>query len=195
MLLGRKKYKDLSDEELMGYVQKGEKQAFDEIYNRYSSKLLFYLYRMLNRDEEKAQDILHDLFMKVIDRPELFDISKKFSTWLYTIATNLCKNEYRSQNVRSIVTKVDDPEIYGAQGEKSSASVDYSIFMQRLNEELSELSEQHQEVFMLRFQGDLSLKEISDVVGCPEGTVKSRLFYTLKKLSANMAEFKELLKN
>ncbi len=195
MQLGRKKYKDLSDEELMTYVQKGEKQAFDEIYSRYSSKLLFYLYRMLNRDEEKSQDILHDLFIKVIDRPELFDTTKKFSTWLYTIATNLCKNEYRSQNVRSIVSKVDDPEIYGSEGEKSSSSVDYSIFMNRLEEELSQLSEQHREVFTLRFQGDLSLKEISEVVGCPEGTVKSRLFYTLKKLSTNMSDFKELLKN
>jgi RNA polymerase sigma-70 factor (ECF subfamily) len=195
MLLGRKKYKELSDEVLMTYVQKGEKQAFDEIYNRYSSKLLYYLYRMLNRDEEKAQDILHDLFIKVVDRPELFDTSKKFSTWIYTIATNLCKNEYRSQNVRSIVTKVDDPEVFGGESERSSSSVDYAIFMQRLEEELSTLSEQHREVFMLRFQGDMSLKEISDVIGCPEGTVKSRLFYTLKKLSTNMSEFKELLKN
>src|SRR5262245_31137130 len=89
-----------SDEDLMRLVQQGASDAFAEIYWRYSTPMVRYFYRMLWKDQHKAQDFLHDLFLKIVERPEHFDVNKKFSTWLYSVAHNMCKNEYRKQQFR-----------------------------------------------------------------------------------------------
>ena len=93
-------YRSCSDEDLMRRIGQGDEQAFDHLYQRYSGKMLSYFYRLLNQEEEKAQDMLQDLFMKLVEKPHLFDPSKRFSTWLYAIASNMVKNEYRSREVR-----------------------------------------------------------------------------------------------
>ncbi len=74
--------------------------AFDELYERYSTRLLHYFYRMLGKETEKAQDFLQDLLLKIVEKPHLFDTRQRFSTWVYTIASNMCKNEYRRLQVR-----------------------------------------------------------------------------------------------
>ena len=70
--LRKQKYSSQSDEQLMTLVGRGEIPAFDEIYSRYGKRLLFYFHRMLGQDEPKAQDLLHDLFLK-IQLPEALD--------------------------------------------------------------------------------------------------------------------------
>lgn len=72
----------LLDEELMGLLAGGEQTAFDELYQRYATPLLNFFYRMLNHDRERAEDLLHDLFLVVIEQPERFDSTRRFSTWL-----------------------------------------------------------------------------------------------------------------
>src|SRR4051794_3865958 len=89
-----------TDEELMRLVQRGEERALTELYHRYSKKLVRYFHRMLWRDDDKAQDFLHDLFIKIIEKPDQFNPERKFSTWIYSAAFNMCKNEYRRQSVR-----------------------------------------------------------------------------------------------
>src|SRR5690606_3276565 len=74
----------------------GKEKAFNEIYNRYSKPLFLFFYRRLYQENNKAQDFLQDLFLKLIEKAATFDSSKKFSTWIYTIAYNMCKNEYRA---------------------------------------------------------------------------------------------------
>ena len=73
-----KSYKKYNDEELMKFVQEHNYSAFDELHTRYSKRLLHFMFKMLNNDEEKAQDLLQDLFMKIVERPHMFDTSKKF---------------------------------------------------------------------------------------------------------------------
>ena len=73
--------------------------------------------------------------------------------------------------------------------ELSDRIVDREIFNEKLNEELLELSENHRVVFELRYKEDLSIKEIADVMECSEGTIKSRLFYTIKKLSDKLQAY------
>lgn len=89
----------MTDQDLMLYLKQGEALAFDELYLRYSKRLLGYFIRMLNFDKEKAQDSLHDVFLKVIEKPELFDRTKSFKTWVYTIAYNTCKNHYKHAGI------------------------------------------------------------------------------------------------
>lgn len=182
-------YKKCSDEELMGLIVKQNERAFDELYLRYSQRMLHFFYRMLNRDEVKAQDFLQDLFMKLLEKPHLFKKGNKFSTWIYTVASNMVKNEYRSLQVRKIVSKMEDLSHLPVGAWMDDGNIDRQHFKVVLEREIEHLSPKHREVFFLRFREDLSIKEISEITACSEGTVKSRIFYALKRLAQNMQVF------
>jgi len=184
-----KKYKLASDEQLMVFIQQGNETAFLELYNRYSKKLLYYFFRMLSGDQEKAQDFLQDLFLKIVEKPEMFNEQKKFSTWLYTIAHNQCKNEYRRLEIRR---KFNQQEKDNGKFSESDRGIekflDSKLFHHALENELYKFEPEQRLVFILRFQEDLPIKEISVITGMKEGTVKSKLFYMIKKLGQNLKD-------
>ena len=95
MQLVRIAYKTESDENLMRAMARGDKRAFDEIYTRYADSLKRYFKRMLWQDELKAEDFVHDIFAKLIRKPDYFDVSRSFKTWVFSVACNMCKNEYK----------------------------------------------------------------------------------------------------
>jgi len=161
-------------------------RAYAELYHRYSGKLKFYFLQMLNGDEDKALDFLHDLFVKIIEKPERFDPKRRFSTWIYTVASNMCKNEYRNSAVRKVVGNGFDMGRFEGQQASSDELLDRKLFRESLAAKLEQLSADHKTVFLLRFHEGLPLKEIAEVMECSEGTVKSRLFYTLKKLGKQL---------
>lgn len=189
MKLNKQAYTTYTDERLMDEVVKGNSRAFTELYDRYSKPMLNYFYRMLWQDKLKAEDFMQELFTKIIQKPHLFNSKLKFKTWIFSIANNMCKNEYRKQEVRKGSNNDLHENIIGEDASDAVKKVDQSLFNKRLKEELNLLSESHKQVFILRFKQGLSLKEIADVLDVSEGTVKSRVFYTLKKLSANLKEF------
>jgi len=188
-MLLRKTYNNKTDEGLMSLLIKHEQLAFDELYNRYSKPMLNFFFRMLNNDREKAEDLLHDLFLKIIEKPQSFDKSMKFSTWFYTLAGNIVKNEYRKQQIRTnfrseSILENTNPLEY------NNESLDKSIFNQQLSKELIKVDIDTRTMFDLRFNEEMSIKEIACIFDCPEGTVKSRLFYLTKNLSIKLAAFK-----
>jgi RNA polymerase sigma-70 factor (ECF subfamily) len=193
MAIFRNKYKTSSDEKLMEYIQTGDTSAFNELYERYSKRLLSYFFRELGGDEGKAQDFLQDIFLKIVEKPRLFDAEKNFSTWIFTVAYNMCKNEYRRLQVRQIVeTSPDMDEVFhDCEGEyhPSEKKVDQKTFEKALSTELDKLDDGHRTAFLLRHQQNLSIREIGEILGCSEGTVKSRLFYTTQKLAAQLKAF------
>lgn len=171
----------------------GDEKAFNEIYKRYAKRMLFFFYTRLYQDEQKSQDCLQDLFIKVLDKLETFDANQRFSSWVYAIASNMCKNEYR-KNERSWKeahyfdwTQLIDPKAFGSFDSES----DKLLFIDSLQEQLSEMSDDNRMIFLLRHQDGLTIPEISDIVNCPEGTVKSKLFYTTKKLCVKLKIFSE----
>ncbi|MFK7784517.1 MAG: RNA polymerase sigma factor [Crocinitomicaceae bacterium] len=174
----------------MKHVKGGKNLAFEELFNRYSQKMLFYFYNRLYQDHEKAQDFVQDLFLRLIEKSETFDESKKFSSWFYAIAFNMCKNEYR-RNESSI--KVDDYDIEGIMEaslfRSFSSEYDLELFKEQLEKELNGMSEKHSSVFRLRYEESLSIYAISQLLDCSEGTVKSRLFYAARKLSDKLQLF------
>ncbi|MCI4669272.1 MAG: RNA polymerase sigma factor [Bacteroidia bacterium] len=182
-------YNKCSDEELMELIVKQDERAFDTLYVRYSERMLNFFYRMLNRDENKSQDFLQDLFMKLLEKPYLFKKGNKFSTWIYTIASNMVKNEYRSLQVRKIVSKMEDLSHLPIGAWMDDGDIDRQHFKMVLEKEIQNLSPKHREVFFLRFREELSIKEISEITACSEGTIKSRIFYALKRLAQNMQVF------
>ena len=188
MALFQKPHDTMSDERLMELIVRGDEKAFGALYDRWKGRLMCYFHLMLWHDRERAQDFLQDLFAKIARRPESYDASRPFQTWLYSVANNMCKNEYRREEVRRNARPYLDtgngitPAIEGT-------GVDHELFRGRLNAELDKLDADHRTTFVMRYHEDMAIKEIAAVFGISEGTVKSRLFYTLKKLADRMKEF------
>lgn len=194
MRLIRPQYKTLSDEDLMIAVGKGDQRAFDEIYNRYSGPLLGYFIRMLWKDREKAEDFVHDIFAKIVRKPELFDPTRKFKTWVYSVANNMCKNEYKKQEVRKNTSNgLDEHYAVGDANTDVFAEVQDKFFREEFDQSLDALDEKHSEAFKLRHIEGLSIKEIAEVLEISDGTVKSRLFYATKYLAESLKDFNPVM--
>lgn len=188
MALFARPYQDQSDERLMELIVQGDERAFAALYDRWKHRLMSYFHRMLWHDRERAQDFLQDLFSKIARRPESYDRGRPFNTWLYSVANNMCKNEYRREEVRrNAIPYLDNGN--GITAAVEGVGVDHERFRGRLNAELDRLDPDHRATFVMRYQEDMAIKEIAAVFGISEGTVKSRLFYTLKKLAERMKEF------
>lgn len=185
-------YQNKSDEQLMEGIKIGEMGAFDELYSRYSKRLLHFFFRMLRKDAEKAQDFLQDIFLKIVEKPYLFDCKKRFSTWVFTVANNMCKNEYRRLQVRqngSIYVGDFNTTENDIVLPKIEQQIDNQHFKKMVVGELATMSEAKRSVFLLRYQEQFSIKEISEILNCSEGTVKSRLFYTTKALAQKLQAY------
>ncbi len=174
-----------SDEALMDLIQKGSVGAFDELYLRYSQKLLATMYRMVG-DKARAQDLLHDVFLLVIENPQKFDTTKNFKSWIYTVALNACRKSFRGPKVVDIqqLTHVE------AGGRSAIEQLTNSGIKSAMESALNALSIEHKEVFVLHHQQGLSIKEIAQIVQCAEGTVKSRLFSCRKQLAQKLKLYK-----
>lgn len=173
-----------TDEALMqAIIDRRDAQAFAALYDRWSARMYRYFLRMMNRQAAKAADMTQDLFVKIIEKPHLFDPSRRFSTWLYTLAANQCKNEFRR---KKLIEQVENyPETIGHDAALHlPESLDRMLLEQHLQWAIEVLEEPQRQCFVLRWQEDLSIKEISEIMDCPEGTVKSRLYYALRQVSA-----------
>ena len=193
-MLFKKDYSKYTDEDLMRSFIEGDKRAFEQIYDRYESFMVNFFYRKLWSDRIKAEDFAHDLFTKIVDKPESFDLNRNFKTWLFSVANNMCKNEYKKQEVRKN-TGYDVPE--GVEAEAATqmpdTAVDAGNFNEQLKVELNKLNDKHREVFMLRHFEGLSLKEIAETLDINAGTVKSRLHHATKTLAEKLAVFRKTI--
>jgi len=186
-IFGKKDFTSLSDESLMLHIAKGNSEAFNELYKRYGVKLYNYFLRMLNKNKSKAEDFTQDLFIKVMQTSAQFNTDKKLSPWLYTMANNMCRNEWRDQSNRTAILKqlTMDEVVQHNFHQK----IDQKLLNQKLEDELVKLQEDDQLLLTMRYQQELSIQEIAVVLLVPEGTVKSRLFYLMKKLSIRLNVF------
>lgn len=185
-------YKNLSDEDLMDLVTNKDSKAFSELYDRYSEMIVNYFYRMLWKDREKAEDFMHDIFQKLIEKPEYYDRNKrKFKTWFFSVANNMCKNEYKKQEVRSNTSSgLDETYNVSSTEEAVDRMFDNKMFKEKLLQEVNKLDDKHKEVFVMKYIDDLSNQEIADALDINLGTVKSRVFNAIKKISVNLEVYR-----
>jgi RNA polymerase sigma-70 factor (ECF subfamily) len=188
MALRSTSYQNLSDEELLPLIAEGFTPAFDELYHRYGQKMFSYFFRMLWKNKELAEDSTQELFMRLIKHAKSFEPGRSVSTWLYSIAHNLCKNEYRKQEVRTKYTAMNKnkPVL------EEARNPDLQRFKEAVHHCTNELDEEKKSLFVLRFQEQLSVPQISGILNIPEGTVKSRLFYLLKDMKEKLKQFETL---
>jgi RNA polymerase sigma-70 factor (ECF subfamily) len=189
--LQKKKYQNSDDNVLMSRICSGDTGAFDVLYNRYSHRLLHYFFKMLGGDEDRAQDFLQTLFLKIVENPKQYKKGYNFQSWIFTIAHNMCKNEYRRMETQKrFSNEIEKSHLeHQADDKQIDDKIDYSKFKDALYNELSKIEPDHRSIFILRFQEQLSVPEIKEIIGCSEGTVKSRLFYTTKKLAKCLSEY------
>lgn len=179
----------INDEQLMVSIANGDKLAFDELYKRYEKKMFYFFYRKLREHQEKAEDFLHDLFMKLIEKPEYFDTSKSFAPWLYSVAHNMVKNEYKKMEVRKIMDTESDTMRVVAKQNSPMVSAEEQLFKKRLYEELGKLNQDSSTAFLMKYHEGYSIEEIAKTLGIKEGTVKSKLFYAKQVLSEKLEMF------
>jgi RNA polymerase sigma-70 factor (ECF subfamily) len=175
--------RELEDTALVNAYLDGETRSFDVLVERYQTRLLNFVYRIVG-DRERAEDLVQEVFVRVYRHLGRFDRSKKFSTWIYTIASNLAKNELRNRSRNPLVlftsmTKGWEDEERPLEFEDPSSRPD-DLFRKRHVRELVETSvaqlpTHHREVFVLREIEGRSYEEIAEITHCNLGTVKSRL--------------------
>lgn len=179
-----------TDENLVVRIAKGDKKAFDELYNRYNKQLFSFFMKMLSRDREKCEDFLQDLFMIVIEKPHYFDSARRFKPWLYSIAHNMIKNEYKKLEVRKIMDKNAETEYIKSNSSSPESLTQDALFSIKLDSLLSKIDPEVKEAFILKYKVGFQIDEIAKMMNVKEGTIKSRLFYVKKYLSHELAEFK-----
>ena len=187
MALRVSSYQNHSDEALMPDIAAGSSAAFDELYSRYGQKLFGYFFRMLWKNKELAEDCTQELFIKLIRHAGSFREDLNLSTWLYSIAHNMCKNEYRKEEVRNKYAKMNTQ-----QTTVETRNMDLSRFKEAVHTCIKDLEEEKRSLFVLRFQEQLSVPQISLILSIPEGTVKSRLFYLLKEMKEKLKDFETI---
>ena len=179
----REQLKASDDAAVVAAFLADEPRAFDELVDRYQTRLLNFVYRTIG-DRDRAEDLVQEVFIRVHRHLHRFDRSKKFSTWIYTIASNLSKNELRNRSRNPLVLfqtlqqKWDDDE-RPLQFEDHRSRPD-DMYRRRYLREMVEvaiarLPEHHRQVFVLRELEGKSYEEIADITACNLGTVKSRL--------------------
>ncbi|QJD78608.1 RNA polymerase sigma factor [Spirosoma rhododendri] len=165
--------KEFSDEELVHrFVETQQNQYFERLYERYCDKV----YRKclsFTKDPVKAEDLTHDIFLKLIVKLGGFKEQSKFSTWLYSITYNYCTDHVRSPTRRN--------EVYMDEGWERVEAVDDDMAeiaemeAQRLKYALEQMPPDERTLLLMKYQDDVSIREIADVNGLTESAVKMRL--------------------
>lgn len=185
-----------SDEELMVAYAEGDARAFELLVKRHERGVFNFIYRSVGR-KDIAEELLQDVFLRVIRNASSYQQSAKFSTWLYTIARNICIDRSRKKGGREL--SLDQPV---GEGEKQtfldqvadpasqlSTDHDREVFRQRLEKALALLPEEQREVFVMREVSDLKFREIAEILDIPVPTVKSRMRYALEALRGHLSEY------
>ena len=179
----REQLRAQDDSAVVSAFLSGEERAFQELVERYQTRLLNFIFRTIG-DRERAEDLVQEVFIRVYRHIHRFDRSKKFSTWVYTIASNLAKNELRNRSRNPLVlfqtmkgAREDDDR--PLQFEDTTARPD-DLYRKRhlrelVGETVAQLPEHHRQVFVLRELEGKSYEEIAEITDCNLGTVKSRL--------------------
>jgi RNA polymerase sigma-70 factor (ECF subfamily) len=192
--------KDPPDETLMLRYQQGDRTAFAVLVRRHQQPLYNFALRQV-RVPQVAEDVVQETFVRVVQNAQDFKHEARFTTWVYTITRNLCIDQLRKRALRkhpsldeSRGEEGDGPTL-GEQTADPRASVEREATGTELKERIAravdKLPDEQREVFLMREIANLPFKEIAEITGVPENTVKSRMRYALERLQEALAEYEE----
>ena len=170
------------DHDLMRRIQDGDMVAFNQMANKFKDRLMNVITRMVGSTEE-AEDIVQETFLRVYQHRDSFDFKHCFSTWIYTIALNLGRNELRKRKRFKFL------DIFDMQGKESEIAVEMKLpsnLPSAIEKALSTLPEKYKTAFVLRDVQELPYEEIAKIMNIPLGTVKSRVNRARKQLQKKL---------
>lgn len=180
-----------SDEELMQLYQKGEEHAFEMLYWRHQRGIFNFIHHFIGESGGQAEELLQDVFLKVVKSSKRYKPTAKFTTWLYQIARNSCIDHFRKMKHRkttSLSQPVDSEEkmllesTIANDNPSPEKAARISEITEVLKKAIGALPEEQREVFLMREDLNLSFAEIAELIGCPLNTAKSRMRYALEHL-------------
>jgi len=181
-----------TDNELFALYLEGDVESFRELFGRHARGLFNFAYRMLGQPPQ-AEEIVQEAFTRVVRRPPDLARGTKFSTYLYSVARNLCIDELRKRRVRRHASL--DQARSGEEGEgrtlaeklpadvpATDAEAMNRELRERIDAAISQLPEKQREVFVMREFAEMPFADVAEAVGCSENTAKSRMRYALERL-------------
>ncbi|MDP2138751.1 MAG: sigma-70 family RNA polymerase sigma factor [Candidatus Didemnitutus sp.] len=177
-------------------VQAGDVAAFDQLMRKYRERLFGVIYNLTSNREDTA-DLTQDAFIKAFQAINRFQGQSSFFTWLYKIAINTTLSHLRKNRMRTFFSleklQEEDPgsKILAELTDKSGANRDTFLkeLQEKLNEALQKLSIKHRMVITLFEIDERSHSEIAEIMGCTEGTVRSRLHYAKQFLQGELSKY------
>lgn len=184
------------DNILAAQFKSGDQSAFSQLMNKYSASMFYYAKSMV-RNYEDAEDITQDIFVRVFKALPSWEPRASFKTWLYRIAYNRCIDYLRAQSRRR-THSLDDDEQADKYVDTGLHSNPERMARQReirkhIENALSQLSQQQRDVFILYHDGELQIKEIAEVLGIAEGTVKTHHFRAMRNLRKILGPLRDKL--
>lgn len=182
-----------TDSTLLKQIQSQDEKAFETLTERYEAQLLTHIFRTV-RNDSAADDLMQELLLRVWTRAAQWQGQGSVKGWLYRIATNLALNNLRTvrrrreQALEILASDEDDEGIVPAWMIDAGAvdaqeRLEKTEAAQLMHQLLKELPEDKREVFRLVHESEAGIRGAAEVLGIPEGTVKSRLHYTMKQLT------------
>jgi RNA polymerase sigma-70 factor (ECF subfamily) len=192
-----------TDESLMIRYQRGDRHAFTVLVRRHQSALYNFAVRQVGA-APVAEEVVQDAFVRVVQNAAEFKHEARFTTWIYTIVRNLCIDQLRKralrrhpsldESARASSGESDGPSL-GERTEDPKASVEREATGRELAVKIAAaveaLPDDQREVFLLREGSNLPFKEIAEITGVPENTVKSRMRYALERLQQALSDYEE----
>jgi RNA polymerase sigma-70 factor (ECF subfamily) len=174
-----------SDEVLIAKIAQGDRLAMEALFARYRVRVFRFVLRMV-RNDATAEDLNSDVFLDVWRQAGTFEGRSAVSTWIFSIARYKAltvlqrrpEEELDVERADAIEDQADDPEVTLAKKDKAAV----------LRQCLVKLSAEHREIVNLVYYQHKSVEEVAGIVGIPEATVKTRMFYARKKLSELLSE-------
>ena len=195
--------RDEADEALMIRYQNGEVRAFEILLERHRRPVYNFILRFVG-SRELAEDLIQDTFLRVIRGASNYQQKAKFTTWLYTIARNLCVDQSRRKKHRKAAS-LDQPmtksaesgtllDVIPGKDMPSDRKAVSRQLHQTIHKAINSLPDEQREVFLMREFLNMPFKQIAQIVEMPENTVKSRMRYALEKLRLELDEYKDMAK-
>ncbi|HEX7226455.1 MAG TPA: sigma-70 family RNA polymerase sigma factor [Candidatus Binatia bacterium] len=182
---------ELSDWQLVQKCQAGDIASFQELVSRYHQKVYLVIVGLL-RNPDDAMEVAQESFFRAYRKITSFQGQSSFYTWLYRIAVNICIDHQRRQKRNPLEFRESMDEVFEQQNEVARdpfSDVHDRELREKILSAIDDLSPEHKAVIVLRTLEGMSYKDISEILGCSEGTVMSRLHYARKKLQNKLSAF------
>ncbi|MEM1032649.1 MAG: RNA polymerase sigma factor [Myxococcota bacterium] len=195
-------FADVSDEALMMRFQGGDRAAFEALVRRHKTPIYNFILRQV-RGPAVAEDLCQDVFVKVVRNATTFKHEARFTTWIYAIARNISIDHLRKMSLRrhpsldraagrqdegpTLGERIPNPHPSSA-ADRKAISTDIGA---RITRAVEALPPEQREVFLLRQTARVPFKEIAEMTGVPENTVKSRMRYALERLQEALSDYED----